>query len=691
MQQLISTARIGRSLGVHLILATQKPAGVVDNQIWSNTRFRVCLRVQEKTDSNDVIKCPDAALIKQTGRFYLQVGYNEIFVLGQSAWCGGKYYPSEKLKKTVNTSLDFVDNIGFVVKTAEKEKQNDAVKAAGEELNNVVAYLSDIAANENIKVKQLWLDRIPNYITVASLMKKYSVDHQDFIIAPVVGEYDDPSNQSQNILRVSFIDDGNGIIYGVAGSGKETFISSMIFSSMYLYTPEELNYYILDFGSETLKVFDECPLVGDVLLANDKDKIINLFKMLTSKIDERKKLFAPYGGNYESYIRNSGNKVPIITVIINNFEVYDDNYLMYEDTLLSLTREGSKYGICFFLTVNTPNGVRFKMRQNFNQEFVLQQNNENDYVSILGNIKKNYPSKVKGRGIIKRNDEIYEFQTAYAAPKNKDSFSFIKEQCIECSNEYSESAAKIPTLPSKITFKHVKSELGKDRASVIGYNKEELTIVKYNFERTPISIISGQDISVISRLVKPLIRQIASLNQTDLLVIDADDLKITKGIGNLKYVNVNFDDNFSKLEKFADEYYHKYLDNNYNRNVFKDEKQTTIVICGLESFRNKLSVENKARFGSFFDKVKEIGIINVIIVESVDKLKKFETETWYKSDINNTTGIWVGNGISEQFTIRLTKITKELREEIADNFCYVVQRGKPVLTQYVESFDLFED
>ena len=48
MDQLISTARIGRSLGVHLILATQKPSGVVDNQIWSNTRFRVCLRVQEK-------------------------------------------------------------------------------------------------------------------------------------------------------------------------------------------------------------------------------------------------------------------------------------------------------------------------------------------------------------------------------------------------------------------------------------------------------------------------------------------------------------------------------------------------------------------------------------------------------------------------------------------------------------------
>ena len=73
MDQLISAARIGRSLGIHLILATQKPSGVVDDQIWSNSKFRVCLKVQERADSQDMIKCPDAAELTQTGRFYLQV------------------------------------------------------------------------------------------------------------------------------------------------------------------------------------------------------------------------------------------------------------------------------------------------------------------------------------------------------------------------------------------------------------------------------------------------------------------------------------------------------------------------------------------------------------------------------------------------------------------------------------------
>lgn len=88
MKELISAARIGRSLGVHLILATQKPSGQVDDQIWSNSRFKLCLKVQSQEDSNEVLKSPLAAEIKEPGRAYLQVGNNEVFELFQSAYSG---------------------------------------------------------------------------------------------------------------------------------------------------------------------------------------------------------------------------------------------------------------------------------------------------------------------------------------------------------------------------------------------------------------------------------------------------------------------------------------------------------------------------------------------------------------------------------------------------------------------------
>lgn len=114
MAQLISTARIGRSLGVHLILATQKPAGVVDDQIWSNSKFKVCLKVQDRADSMDMLKRPDAAELTRTGRFYLQVGYNELFELGQSAWSGAEYQPSDRLTKQLDDSVSIINNNGWL-------------------------------------------------------------------------------------------------------------------------------------------------------------------------------------------------------------------------------------------------------------------------------------------------------------------------------------------------------------------------------------------------------------------------------------------------------------------------------------------------------------------------------------------------------------------------------------------------
>ena len=203
MQQLISTARIGRSLGVHLILATQKPSGVVDPQIWSNTRFRICMRVQDKSDSNEVIKCPDAAFLKQTGRFYFQVGYNEIFLLGQAAWAGGKYFPEEKVKKTIDTSIEVINNIGYVLKKIEtKEKKQLNLNAQGEELSNIVKYLDSLANQQQISCKPLWLDKIPDYIKVEDLAQKYNYKKENYILNPIIGEYDVPNKQEQHLLTL---------------------------------------------------------------------------------------------------------------------------------------------------------------------------------------------------------------------------------------------------------------------------------------------------------------------------------------------------------------------------------------------------------------------------------------------------------------------------------------------------------
>jgi len=106
MKELVSAARVGRSLGIHLILATQKPDGVVDDQIWSNSKFKICLKVQTENDSNGVLKKPDAAYIKLPGRAYLQVGNDEIYEMFQSAYSGADYLPEKnRIKENKNKNI----------------------------------------------------------------------------------------------------------------------------------------------------------------------------------------------------------------------------------------------------------------------------------------------------------------------------------------------------------------------------------------------------------------------------------------------------------------------------------------------------------------------------------------------------------------------------------------------------------
>ena len=203
MDNLISVARIGRSLGVHLILATQKPSGVVNDQIWSNTKFRVCLKVQDAADSKEMLKRPEAASLKQTGRFYLQVGYDEYFALGQSAWCGAKYYPSEKIVKQVDKSINFINDYGAPIKSIQASSGSRG-EAKGEQISNILKSIIDIANTVNKKARRLWLPSIPNTILVDNLVQKYNLSVTPYDIEAVIGDMMLLKNKSRVLLSIIF-------------------------------------------------------------------------------------------------------------------------------------------------------------------------------------------------------------------------------------------------------------------------------------------------------------------------------------------------------------------------------------------------------------------------------------------------------------------------------------------------------
>lgn len=671
MDKLISAARVGRSLGIHLILATQKPGGVVDPQIWSNTRFRVCLKVQDTADSQEVLKKPDAAYLKKTGRFYLQVGYDEVFTLGQSSWTGGQYYPNTTFKKDLDISVNVINNIGFITLSKEPEITKK-VDSLGEELPNVVKYLSDLANKENIKIKKLWLDKIPENIYIDSLKSKYNFVRKNYYLNPIIGEYDDPSNQNQFALTIPFSKIGNAIIYGIAGSGKEIFLQSLIYSLMTSYSPLEVNFYIVDFGAETLRVFADSPYVGDIVYVNDKDKLINLFKLINNELEMRRELFANNGGSYNNYIENAAQKMPNFVIVVNNFESFSENYEDLIDELSSITREAYKYGIYFVVTASSENSVRLKIKQNFSLVYVLQQNSDSDYANILGNVKGKLPSKFVGRGLFK-NEKIYEFQTAKVA--KDDVLNLLKNLCTYQLNNTTYRAKKVPTLPSIVDFDVVKNEIESFNYP-IGVNKSNLSIEKYNFKKNPINCICSYDLSSTLEFINALINEVTYAKNYAVMFINATDYVVQNGNLENRIISKNFNEFIVNIIKYINDIYEMYENSGFDEEILKRNNKYMVFVYGVNDFVNKLDNDTKNQLADAIKKDNQIEVVSLVLVDSVDVIKNYAYEEWFKNGSDLSRGIWIGSGIGEQSLFKISKIEREDREDISNEYGYVIQSSK---------------
>ena len=162
----------------------------------------------------------------------------------------------------------------------------------------------------------------------------------------------------------------------------------------------------------------------------------------------------------------------MIVVIINNIEAFLETYPDYEETLGQLTRDSLKYGIAFLLSTNGPNTVRYRLRQNFAQNIVLQFNDPSDYSSVLPGVRKKQPSKAYGRGLINL-DGIFEFQTAYSYKEEKQA-EYIKTVCTKLQDICQGKARRIPILPEIVDTESVSEYIGDLNQIPVGIEKDTL-------------------------------------------------------------------------------------------------------------------------------------------------------------------------------------------------------------------------
>ena len=609
-----------------------------------------------------MIRRPDAAYIKEAGRFYLQVGYDEFFVKGQSAYTGTSYIPSDKIRSKYSTAIEFINDQGDIIKTVSKDdtKEEKNAEDLGEELNNVLRYIIDLANHIGFKYQQLWLDNVPQLLYLENLQKKYNTEISKNIIMPLIGEYDDPKNQKQGPVSIDLTRKGNLVICGNVGSGKTTLLSTIIYSSITTHNTDELNIYILDFGAETLRMFSKAPQVGNFMSSSDSEEIEKFFYYLEHEVNKRKSYYSMNGGSFHGNIEKGIMEFPNILVFINSIDVFREVYEnIFDDLFSPITRDSSRLGVTFIVTSNLSNSLPIYIEGNFPQKIALHFIDNTEYTTVFNNTNGVIPADNPGRGLIEL-DSVYEFQTAmvfnhFYMEKN---LSYV----IEKLNQFLKKNQGIPKMPKLITIGTVKDDISTLDNVPIGINIKSNCTLNYNFNEfiTPILYSS---INSLKSFEVGLIEVLTNVKDTKVIVFDA-----LCNISQIENAQI-YTSNFKNLGIAV-----------YNNILKKKEavmgEKIVIIISGYKKIQSHLKKlqsedENTKTIDDIINVAKETSNFKFILIED----KEFESvdDTSWSEYFDYNKGILVATDVESQELIQVDndysdiKVTRDVALAIVDS------------------------
>ncbi|QOK21916.1 FHA domain-containing protein [Janibacter indicus] len=269
MAHLMRIAAVGRSLGVHLVLATQRPGGIVSADIKANVNLRIALRVRDRADSDDVIGCPDAAEIPETapGRALASTGggppraFQTGRVAGHAAGVGGALLvrrPGEAWP-----APPVVDDLGPT------------------DLQRLARTMTRVAQSLAIPAPHRpWLPPLPETIEASQLP-------DDEVTGAPFGLVDLPAQQRQSSLEWATTD-GHWMLVGGPGSGRTTALASLVTAAAHRWSADRLQVQVVGDGSARLAGLTVLPHVGSIVDGEEPTVVGRFLERLKSDLAARR-------------------------------------------------------------------------------------------------------------------------------------------------------------------------------------------------------------------------------------------------------------------------------------------------------------------------------------------------------------------------------------------------------------------
>ena len=511
--------RGGRALGIYTVIMTQKPAGVVTEQMYANACFRWCLKVMSESDSREMLGVGDAAYLTQPGRAYVRSGTG-VPELVQPFYSGAPYYPDGQPKKAGPA-------VARVLLTGERQTigapaRNTGPRARGTQLEAVVRAIADHCRRRHIApARQIWNAPLPEKLDLVSLLPggklwESPAAWEESAPAPAacLGLIDDPANQRQTPLLHDFWQNGHLLLYGMPLSGKTTFLQTLLVSLCCRYSPAQAQLYLAEFGAFGLRALEHFPHVGGAAGDDEPDQMKRILALFSEELDRRKQLFRKAGVGSISALAEAGDETPPSWILaVDNLNQAASKLPEFLEALERIAQEGESFGLYVAAAVTGASSPGYRLAANFKTVLTLQLTDRTDYSQFVGRVQANIPKPVLGRGLVRGP---LEFQTAIAFADFTDGkrAAALRQLAEEMDAAWKGPRPKsVRALPQDIPYGSLEGE-----PLLLGLSCGEIVPVSLPLAETTSLLVSAGDAGSLDAFYALLLRQLGELPDADVLL-----------------------------------------------------------------------------------------------------------------------------------------------------------------------------
>jgi S-DNA-T family DNA segregation ATPase FtsK/SpoIIIE len=408
---LVSIAQLGRSLGIHLLLATQRPSGVVSAEIRANTNMRIALRVADAADSTDVLDTPDASRIAKStpGRAYARLGAGALQAF-QSGRVGGRRPGAV----AADVPPPFVTRVSWrtLGYAAAKPPRRKETEVAGTDLSELVSAIVEAARDEQIQEQRSpWLPALPTAMQWADEVQGEA--RRGHVPAFPYGRRDVPDQQRQVVADLDLERDGHLLVTGSAGSGRSQLLRTIAASITRLADPSDVHLYGIDCGNGALNVFTSLPHTGTVVSRSEGQRASRLLARIGEELDRRQQILSSEGfGDISEQRRVSEQPLPHLVIMLDRWEGFTATLGAVDalnDVVMRVLREGASLGVHAIITGDRSLAYNSRVSSMTESKLTLRLAERDDY-GLVGLRPKDMPDTVlPGRGFTRNGNETQIF------------------------------------------------------------------------------------------------------------------------------------------------------------------------------------------------------------------------------------------------------------------------------------------